>query len=158
MICFTFSSGFPVIFHLERWGIIRNMDRRKCSFTRLQMYQSRQSIGATTEYAVEKKFGRRARGRKGLSPPPSQTNGDESSSNAKRAIMGQSRAERKTLARSRMDGCARGCAARARPPACPRPKQSAFPPPSSSFLALRGTRNKDIAPSIERDRERERVR
>ena len=97
MICFTFSSGFPVIFHLERWGIIRNMDRRKCSFTRLQMYQSRQSTGATTEYAVEKKFGRRARGRKGLSPPPSQTNGDESSSNAKRAIMGQSRAERRPL-------------------------------------------------------------
>ena len=120
------------------------------------MYQSRQRIGGKTEYAVEKKFERRAGGRKGLSPlPPSQSDGsdgDESPSNAKRAIMGQSRrAERRSLGVGWTD--ARMC--RPRPPAFQRPKQSAFPPPSSSFLALRGTRNKDIAPSIEKDRERE---
>ena len=107
VICFTFSSGFPVIFHLERWSIVRNKDRRKCSFTRLQMYQSRQRIGGKTEYAVEKKFERRARGRKGLSPPPSESDGDESPSNAKRAIMGQSRrAERRSLGVGWTDGCA----------------------------------------------------
>ena len=157
MICFTFSSGFPVIFHLERWGIVRNKDRRKCSFTRLQMYQSRQRIGGKTEYAVEKKFERRASERaEGIIAAAVGVGRRREPFKCKESNHGTKPPRRTTLARSRMDGWMCGCAAR--PPSRGQNKVHFLLRLLPSFLALRGTRNKDIAPSIERDSERERVR